>query len=130
MHLALERPEPRLRVLIIDCHPAFRIAAKALLETQGLQVIDDLEPCAVAEPADTSLRPDVVLVDVSPGRLEGLDLARRFAAASHPPAIVLMSIHSADDLLAATFGADAFVSKAAVTAEGLVRAAATAVSAR
>jgi CheY-like chemotaxis protein len=106
-----------LRVLIIDCHAAFRIAAKALLETEGLQVLDDVE----LEDA-----PDVVLIDVGPGRLDGLELARHFAARPHPPAIVLMSAVTADELLTSAVGADAFLAKAAVTAEGLTRAAAIA----
>jgi CheY-like chemotaxis protein len=120
-----ERSGRRLRVLIIDCHPAFRIAAKALLETEGLQV-DHLEPGNTAEQADPSLQPDVVLIDVCPDRLDGLDLARRFAAIPEPPVIVLMSTVTADELLTSAVGADAFLPKAAVTADGLARAAATA----
>src|SRR5262249_23497280 len=117
-----ERP---LRVMIIDCHPAFRVAASALLRTEGLQVVDDFEPDCAAEPAETSCRPDVVLIDVCVDGLDGLELARRFAAVPNPPAIVLMSAVPADRLLTAAVGADAFVSKASVTAEALTWAAAS-----
>jgi DNA-binding NarL/FixJ family response regulator len=126
MDPGLERPEHPLRVLIVDCHPAFRIAAKALLETEGLVVLDDLETCDAAQQADAALRPDVVLIDVRPGRPEGLELARQLAAGPCPPAIVLMSTVTADELLADAVGANAFVSKAAVSAERLAHAAAIA----
>lgn len=115
--------QPPLRVLLIDCHPAFRIAAKALLETEGLQVVDYVELEGATDRPDTSLRPDVVLIDVCLERLDGLDIARRFAAVPQPPAIVLMSAVPADRLLTAAVGADAFVSKAAVTGDALARAA-------
>src|SRR5262245_55367602 len=96
----LTRPTGRpLRVLIIDCHPAFRIAAKALLQTEGLQVVDDFEPAVAAERTDAVPQPDVVLIDVCRDSLDGLELARRFAAAPHPPAIVLMSAVPADEVL-------------------------------
>src|SRR5262245_54052611 len=121
------RPTGRpLRVLIIDRHPAFRVAVKALLQTEGLQVIDVLEPATPADHTETSPQPDVVLIDVSRESLDGLELARRYAAAPDSPAIVLMSAVPADELLTAAVGADAFFAKAAVSAESLTRATATA----
>jgi len=122
----MERPGRPLRVLIVDCHQVFRVAARALLETEGLQVLDDVEPAALVRQMHASVWPDVVLVDVCLDRLDGLDLARRLASVPRRPAIVLMSTASADELLTAAAGADAFLSKAAVTAARLASVAATA----
>jgi DNA-binding NarL/FixJ family response regulator len=129
-------PEQTLRVLIVDPHAAFRGAAKALLETEGLDVVGDLEPGPDAVAAAAELRPDVVLVDVGLEPLDGLELARSLAALPQAPAVVLMSAAPADTLLAASAGAGAFFSKAAVSAQlltgaaGLRGAAAASVAAR
>ena len=114
---------PRLRVLIVDPHASFRSAAKALLQTEGLAVVADVERCEDAEEVATALRPDVVLIDVSPWQTEGLELARRLSALAEPPAIVLTSASRSDDILAASAGADRFLDKERITAEAIAHAA-------
>jgi DNA-binding NarL/FixJ family response regulator len=109
----------QLRVLIVDPHPSFRSAIKALLQTEGLAVVADLERCEDAEDAATALRPDVVLIDVSLQQTEGLELARRVSALAQSPAIVLMSATPSDAILAASAGADLFLVKAGITAHAI-----------
>ncbi len=113
----------QVRVLTVDPHPSFRSAIKALLQTEGLAVVADLERCEDAEDVATALRPDVVLIDVSPPQAEGLELARRLAALAQPPAIVLMSASPSDAILAASAGADLFLPKAGITADAITQAA-------
>ncbi len=110
-------------MLIVDPHPSFRSAIKALLQTAGLAVVADLERCEGAEDVASALRPDVVLIDVSPPQTEGLELARRLSALAQPPAIVLMSATPADAILATSTGADRFLVKADVTADAIAQAA-------
>jgi DNA-binding NarL/FixJ family response regulator len=120
--------EPRaspVRVLIVDPHASFRSASKALLQTEGLAVVAGVERWEDAERVATALRPDVVLIDVSPWQTEGLDVARRLAALAEPPAIVLMSTIPADAILAASAGADLFLDKADITADAIALAART-----
>lgn len=112
-----------VRLLIVDPHPSFRSAIKALLQTEGLAVVADLERYEGAEDATTALRPDVVLIDVSLHQDEGLDLARRLSALADPPAIVLISASPSDAILAASAGADLFLTKAGITADAIVQAA-------
>jgi two-component system, LytTR family, response regulator LytT len=112
----------QVRVLIVDRHASFRIAFKALLQTEGLEVAD-LERPDDAEGVATVLRPDVALIDVSPQETEGLDLARRLSQLVEPPAIVLMSAASSDAILAASASADLFLVKADITADALAQAA-------
>src|SRR5262245_65374740 len=52
------------------CSSDLRDAAKALLQTQGLQVVEDVEPGSDAEQADAAPPPDVVLIDVCLDRSE------------------------------------------------------------
>jgi DNA-binding NarL/FixJ family response regulator len=111
-----------VRVLIVDPHASFRIACKALLQAEGLEVAD-LERPDDAEDVATALRPDVALIDVSPQESEGLDVARRLSQLVEPPAIVLMSAASSDAILAASASADLFLVKADITADALAQAA-------
>jgi DNA-binding NarL/FixJ family response regulator len=115
----------QLRVLIIDPHASFRCACKALLETEGLEVVADLERCEGAEEVAAALCPDVVLIDVnvSQAQGEGLELARRVSAHADPPAIVLMSATHSDAILASWAGADLFLVKAGISARAIAQAA-------
>jgi DNA-binding NarL/FixJ family response regulator len=113
----------QLRVLIVDPHASFRSACKALLQTEGLTVVADLDRCDGAEDVATALRPGVVLIDVSPQQTEGLELARRLSAHAEPPAIVLMSASPSDAILATAAGADLFLVKAGISAGAIVQAA-------
>jgi DNA-binding NarL/FixJ family response regulator len=63
-------------VLIVDDHPAFRSAARALLED------------AVAA---RELRPEIVLLDIQLPDLDGFAVAQRLDAEGLPAAIVLTS---------------------------------------
>jgi DNA-binding NarL/FixJ family response regulator len=113
-----------LRVLIVDPHPAFRNASKALLQTEGLDVVGDLGDYDGAFETAAELRPDIALLDVSPYEPDGLDLAVRLRNLPDPPAVVLMSAASPDAILVSRFDAQAFVPKARVTGKILAHAAA------
>jgi DNA-binding NarL/FixJ family response regulator len=112
-----------VRVLIVDPHASFRSACKALLQTEGVAVIADLERHQEVEELASALRPDVVLIDVSPPQSEGLELARRLSARAKPPAIVLMSATPSDAILADSARAELFLPKAGITAEAITHAA-------
>jgi two-component system KDP operon response regulator KdpE len=113
----------QVRVLIVDPHDSFRCACKALLQTEGLAVEADLERYEGTEDIAIALRPDVVLIDVSPPQTEGLELARRLSQLSERPAIVLMSASPSDAILAATAGADLFLVKAGISAGAIAQTA-------
>jgi DNA-binding NarL/FixJ family response regulator len=113
----------QVRVLILDPHASFRNVSKALLQAEGLAVVADLERWEGAEEVATALRPDVMLIDVSPWQTEGLELARRLSVRAEPPTIVLMSASPPDEILAAWAGAGVFVDKAGLTADAIGRAA-------
>jgi CheY-like chemotaxis protein len=116
----------RLRVLIADPQAAVRTAATALLRTEGLDVVADVEPGDAVVDLVMTLRPDVVLIDVSPYASDGLELGRRVAALPGPPAVVLMSTAPADAVGADAAATGACLSKAGLTAATVARAAARA----
>jgi DNA-binding NarL/FixJ family response regulator len=118
-----KRAAQQVRSLIVDPHASFRSACKALLQTEGVAVVADLERHEGAEDVVTALRPDVVLIDVSPPRSEGLELARRLSAHAHPPAIVLVSATPSDAILADSARAALFLPKAGITADAIAHVA-------
>jgi DNA-binding NarL/FixJ family response regulator len=106
------------RLMIIDDHEITRAACRALLRTEGADVVADMAAGDQAIAAAAALRPDVVVVDVSPVAGAGFGLARRLHALPHPPAVVLTS--SADPAEFGTrLGGHSFVAKAGLCAEAI-----------
>ena len=76
-------------VLIVDDHPGFRSAARALLQAAGFEVVGEAADGASAIAAVELLRPEVVLLDVQLPDIDGFRVAERIG--DHGPAIVLIS---------------------------------------
>jgi DNA-binding NarL/FixJ family response regulator len=77
-------------VLIVDDHPSFRATARAVLESEGWEVVGEAEDAASAIAAVRSLHPDVVLLDVQLPDGDGFQVCEKLASNS-PPRIVLVS---------------------------------------
>ncbi|WP_232248458.1 response regulator [Streptacidiphilus rugosus] len=120
--MAAHGPEAdaRVRVLVVDDHPAIRLGLRVLIEDQqDLRLV--AETGAVGEAlrlvlrAEPQERPDVVLLDLDLGQgtAGGLDLVRRFDAMDEPPAVLVFSGHNSDaDIFAAIdAGAVGFLGK-------------------
>jgi DNA-binding NarL/FixJ family response regulator len=108
-----------LRVLIVDDHEIYRTACRALLRTEGLNVVADLASGDQAIAAAAALKPDVAIVDVSHGNPAGLDVARRLRALQGAPAVVLTS-SSHRSAFGAELDGYGFVAKADICAEQIV----------
>jgi DNA-binding NarL/FixJ family response regulator len=106
------------RILIIDDHEISRAAYRALLHTEGIDVVADMAASDQAIAAAAILRPDVAIVDVDPANDDGFGMARRLQSLPGPPAVILTS--SAEP---AQFGAQlagySFVAKASLCAEAI-----------
>ena len=106
------------RILIVDDHEVFRAACRALLRTEGMDVIADVPAGSTAIPTAIALRPELAIVDVTPADDTAMGIVRQLAALPDPPAIVLTS--SADP---GQFGAQLdgyrFVAKADLRAEAI-----------
>jgi DNA-binding NarL/FixJ family response regulator len=83
------------RVLIVDDHETFRVAARELLVAAGFVVVGEAVdgPEALAEVA--RLAPDIVVLDVQLPGLDGFAVADRLAEREPSPAVVLVSSRDA-----------------------------------
>ena len=87
-----------IRLLVVDDHAIVRKGIRALLAE-----IDDIE--LVGEAADgeeaiaqaQALQPDVILMDLSMPRMDGIEATRRLAAGGHGPGILVLTSFATDD---------------------------------
>jgi CheY-like chemotaxis protein len=101
-------------LLIVDDDPGFRRIARALLESQGFNIVGEAEDGQAALAAVAELGPDVVLLDVQLPDLDGLEVASRLTADGGGPAVVLTSTRDESDFgphLLDSCGVRGFVSK-------------------
>jgi DNA-binding NarL/FixJ family response regulator len=100
-------------LLLVDDHRAFRTTARALLESDGFEIVGEAHDGEGAIAAALQLRPDVVLLDVRLPDTDGFAVARRLTGGGDGPAVVVIS--SSDDPLyperARRSGARGFVAK-------------------
>jgi DNA-binding NarL/FixJ family response regulator len=119
-----QRPEPdrsatAARVLIVDDHASFRGSARALLLSEGYDVVGEAATGAEAVRLAKELKPDLVLLDVQLPDLDGFEVTVLLRELDEPPEIVLTS--SRDDYAAAVVGTGAlgFVAKDALSGKAL-----------
>jgi DNA-binding NarL/FixJ family response regulator len=82
-------------VLIVDDHASFRLQAKAVLESDGFDVVGEASDGASGLAAARSLRPDLVLLDIGLPDVEGFEVAQALALDGPPPYVVLTSSREA-----------------------------------
>ena len=108
------------RLLIVDDHEIFRRGLRALLEPscdwlicgEAIDGIDAVEQCK-------SLKPDIVVLDVSMPRLNGLEAAKLICRDNPESKIVIITQHDSPQIRSAALeaGAQAFVTKSSVGSE-------------
>ena len=110
-------------VLIVDDHPGFRRAARALLEAEGYLVIGESATGGDALEAVERFHPELVLLDVGLPDVDGLEVCRRLAGTG--PAVVLTSSRDASDYPGVErIGARGFIPKAELSGDTLAALAA------
>ena len=96
-------PEPHravsVGVFVVDDRPAFRRAARALIEaTSGFTSVGDARSGAEALRRADQLRPDLVLMDVYMPEMDGFEAARRLTEAHPECVVVLVSLEEVEDV--------------------------------
>jgi DNA-binding NarL/FixJ family response regulator len=103
-----------LRVLIADDHVIYRRTLKRLLATrEGIVVVGEAEDGEEAVKLARELQPDVVLMDISMPRMDGVEATREITAANPSLPVVMLTMYIDEEYMrvAVDAGARAFLLK-------------------
>jgi CheY-like chemotaxis protein len=110
-----------LRCLLVDDNEAFLETASLLLEREGLTVVGVASSIAEALQQASTLRPDLILVDIGLGSESGFTLARLLARDGQGADVILISTGAEADYaeLIAESPAAGFLAKSELSASGI-----------
>jgi DNA-binding NarL/FixJ family response regulator len=84
-----------VRVLVVDDHPIFRDGLRAALGAGDIQIVGEAATGTEAIDMASSLRPDVVLMDLHLPGGSGIDATRAITAAN--PTVAVLVLTMSDD---------------------------------
>lgn len=97
-----------VNILIVDDHPLMRQGVRSLLEkAPNLRVAGDAGSLAEARRLVSELKPRLVLVDIGLSDGSGVSLIRELAETTPQTTVVVLSMHSAIEMVAECFQAGA-----------------------
>jgi DNA-binding NarL/FixJ family response regulator len=111
---------PLLRILLVDDSTEFLRSAEHFLSLDpSLEVVGLATSGAEALEQTARLTPDLVLMDLSMPGMSGLEATRRLKALTHPPRVVILTLHDEPEYRAALAEAraDGFVIKGQLGSE-------------
>jgi DNA-binding NarL/FixJ family response regulator len=106
-----------VRVLIADDHELVRRGLRSLLESRpGWEICGEAKDGVEAVEMSKSLTPDIILLDITMPRLNGLDAARKIRKEAPMTQILILSQHDIEEMSdsALAAGARGYVSKSDV----------------
>jgi two-component system response regulator NreC len=115
--------ESRYRIVLVEDHTLFREGLKALLAFEpDFEIIGEAEDGLKAIQCVETLKPDIVLLDLTMPRLNGLEAIREMKKLSPKTKVVVLTAHRSHEFVAATLraGASGYVLKDAEHAELLL----------
>jgi len=90
----------KIKVLLVDDHAVLRAGLTALMEAEGdLQVVGEASNGEDAIELARTLRPDVVIMDLSMPGLGGLEATRRISALELGVKILVLTAHAEEEYL-------------------------------
>jgi len=84
-------------VLICDDHPSFRASARAMLESEGFEVVCEVSDGGSVVAAVVDLKPDVVLLDVQLPDMSGFDVCAAIENCECDTQVILVSSRDVAD---------------------------------
>jgi DNA-binding NarL/FixJ family response regulator len=104
----------KYKLLIIDDHPMFRDGLKTIVQLNpAYEIAGEAGTCAEGLAQARSIRPDLVIVDISLPDGNGIDLARDILVQAPQTKVVMLSMHAKVDFIATAFqaGVSAYLAK-------------------
>ncbi len=81
------------RVLVVDDNETIRTIVRSTLEMQTPFIVHEAVDGVDAIQKAQTLSPDLVVMDLSMPRMDGLDATRTLKQSDHPPQVVLFTVH-------------------------------------
>ncbi|MCU7237054.1 response regulator transcription factor [Pseudomonas peradeniyensis] len=81
-------------VFIVDDHPVIRLAIRMLLENQGYKVVGESDNGVDAMQLIRDTPPDLVILDISIPKLDGLEMLSRLQAMAIPLKVLVLTAQS------------------------------------
>lgn len=103
-----------MHVLVVDDQAPFRAAERAVItRLPGFALVAEAESGEEAIELAEALAPDLVLMDINMGEVDGIEATRRIVADRPATKVILVSTYALDELPAAarTSGAVGYVNK-------------------
>ncbi|MDO8616301.1 MAG: response regulator transcription factor [Dehalococcoidia bacterium] len=112
--------ESKIRILLADDHAILRSGLKALLNMEpDLKVVGEASNGREAVDMGRTLKPDVIVMDISMPEMDGLKAAQEMHNTGLASKIVMLTVHADEDYLFQTlrFGASGYVLKSSADTE-------------
>jgi DNA-binding NarL/FixJ family response regulator len=113
----------KYKIVIAEDHTILREGLRALLSSSpGLEIVGEAEDGRGAIQCAGSVKPDLVLMDLSMPRMNGMDAIREIKKVCPGTKILALTVHKAEEYVLASLqaGADAYVLKDATHSELMV----------
>jgi two-component system response regulator EvgA len=81
-------------VFIVDDHPVIRLAIRMLLENQNYRIVGESDNGVDAMQMIREARPDLVILDISLPKLDGLEMLSRFQSMTFPFKVLVLTAQS------------------------------------